>query len=134
MTIVQVVPRVPRSRQPFGFAIVHVRHEPGAGVLDVWVDGARIIRCVHVDGDRWTPITGRTVPIDVPAGQHMAELRTRDGQVVAVQAFESTTDPRATRKPPAVCKRCGGTGYLPEYSRVEGGICFACGGAGKGHR
>jgi len=29
------------------------------------------------------------------------------------------------------CTRCGGTGYLSEYSHVEGGVCFACGGSGK---
>ena len=28
------------------------------------------------------------------------------------------------------CSRCGGTGYLPEYSHVAGGVCFACGGGG----
>jgi len=28
------------------------------------------------------------------------------------------------------CMRCGGTGYLPEYHHVEGGICFTCGGSG----
>lgn len=26
------------------------------------------------------------------------------------------------------CPRCGGSGYLPEYSHVEGGVCFLCGG------
>ena len=30
-----------------------------------------------------------------------------------------------------VCSRCGGTGYLPEYNHVEGGVCFACGGSGR---
>ena len=29
-----------------------------------------------------------------------------------------------------VCIRCGGTGYLPEYNHVEGGVCFSCGGSG----
>jgi hypothetical protein len=24
------------------------------------------------------------------------------------------------------CSRCGGTGYLPQYSHIEGGICFKC--------
>jgi hypothetical protein len=24
------------------------------------------------------------------------------------------------------CSRCGGIGYLPEYKKVEGGICFQC--------
>lgn len=24
------------------------------------------------------------------------------------------------------CYRCGGTGYLPEFKHVEGGICFRC--------
>lgn len=30
-----------------------------------------------------------------------------------------------------VCTRCGGTGYLPEYNHVEGGVCFSCGGNGR---
>lgn len=29
------------------------------------------------------------------------------------------------RRNPA-CARCGGKGYLPEFSHVEGGRCFAC--------
>jgi len=28
------------------------------------------------------------------------------------------------------CPRCGGGGYLPEFSHVAGGICFLCGGDG----
>lgn len=28
------------------------------------------------------------------------------------------------------CSRCGGSGYLPQYSHVEHGICFKCGGEG----
>ena len=30
----------------------------------------------------------------------------------------------------AICDRCGGSGYLPQYSHVEDGICFKCGGEG----
>ena len=26
------------------------------------------------------------------------------------------------------CPRCGGTGYLPHFSHVSGGVCFLCGG------
>lgn len=29
-----------------------------------------------------------------------------------------------------ICPRCGGSGYLPQYSHVEHGICFKCGGEG----
>lgn len=29
-----------------------------------------------------------------------------------------------------ICDRCGGSGYLPQYSHVEGGICFKCWGEG----
>lgn len=24
------------------------------------------------------------------------------------------------------CSRCGGSGYFPQYSHIEGGICFKC--------
>jgi len=27
------------------------------------------------------------------------------------------------------CPRCGGTGYLPQFSHVAGGVCFLCGGS-----
>ena len=29
-----------------------------------------------------------------------------------------------------ICDRCGGSGYLPQYRHVEGGICFKCWGEG----
>lgn len=29
------------------------------------------------------------------------------------------------------CHKCGGDGYIPEYSWNKGGVCFACGGDGK---
>lgn len=29
------------------------------------------------------------------------------------------------------CPKCGGTGHLPEYEYVEGGVCFLCEGTGK---
>jgi len=28
------------------------------------------------------------------------------------------------------CDRCGGKGYFPEYSHVQRGVCFSCGGSG----
>ena len=27
------------------------------------------------------------------------------------------------------CKRCNGAGWFPEYRKIQGGICFRCGGA-----
>lgn len=30
------------------------------------------------------------------------------------------------------CPKCGGTGYIPGYEHVEGGVCFMCGGSGRG--
>lgn len=30
------------------------------------------------------------------------------------------------------CPKCGGTGYIPGYEHVEGGVCFLCGGSGRG--
>lgn len=32
----------------------------------------------------------------------------------------------------AACRRCGGWGVIPAYSHVNGGVCRACGGTGKG--
>lgn len=29
-----------------------------------------------------------------------------------------------------ICDRCGGSGYLPQYHHVEGGVCFKCYGEG----
>lgn len=29
------------------------------------------------------------------------------------------------------CWKCGGTGRIPQFNHVEGGICFECGGCGK---
>lgn len=29
----------------------------------------------------------------------------------------------------ASCRRCGGAGYLREYTHINGGVCFSCGGA-----
>jgi hypothetical protein len=29
------------------------------------------------------------------------------------------------------CKRCGGSGYLPQYDYIQDGICFRCRGTGK---
>ena len=31
------------------------------------------------------------------------------------------------------CSRCGGSGYLPQFSHVAGGVCFACGGHSEGY-
>lgn len=30
------------------------------------------------------------------------------------------------------CTRCGGAGHLPQYDRVNGGVCFECDGTGTG--
>lgn len=29
------------------------------------------------------------------------------------------------------CKRCEGTGFLPQYSHIAGGVCFHCEGSGR---
>lgn len=31
---------------------------------------------------------------------------------------------------PVICPRCGGSGYLPQYSYYMNGVCFKCGGEG----
>lgn len=30
-----------------------------------------------------------------------------------------------------ICPKCGGTGYIPQYSNVDNGICWECGGSGR---
>ncbi|GEM_PF-2342355 len=29
------------------------------------------------------------------------------------------------------CKKCNGTGYIPEYKHIQNGICFSCWGTGE---
>lgn len=29
------------------------------------------------------------------------------------------------------CPRCGGSGYIPMYRHIEGGVCFLCRGNGR---
>lgn len=29
------------------------------------------------------------------------------------------------------CGRCGGTGFIPRYGHIRGGICFRCEGSGR---
>lgn len=29
------------------------------------------------------------------------------------------------------CKKCNGTGFIPEYKHIQDGICFSCWGTGK---
>ena len=31
------------------------------------------------------------------------------------------------------CPKCGGSGYLPQFSHVAGGVCFLCGGGSVGY-
>lgn len=30
------------------------------------------------------------------------------------------------------CKKCGGSGYIPEYRHIRDGLCFECWGSGNG--
>lgn len=30
------------------------------------------------------------------------------------------------------CWKCGGSGYLPEYAHIQGGVCFSCSGESGG--
>lgn len=38
--------------------------------------------------------------------------------------------PSTGRGPRGYCTRCGGTGYIPHFNHVQGGVCFACFGRG----
>jgi hypothetical protein len=31
----------------------------------------------------------------------------------------------------ATCTKCNGTGYLPQYAHIQGGVCFECEGTGQ---
>ena len=30
-----------------------------------------------------------------------------------------------------MCSRCGGSGYIPKWSHIAGGVCFKCNGRGS---
>jgi hypothetical protein len=47
-------------------------------------------------------------------------------QKETIPVYSSTGDLLAEISP---CMRCNGSGYLPQYSHVQGGICFNCNGA-----
>jgi hypothetical protein len=38
--------------------------------------------------------------------------------------------PWLTGKPRPDCPKCGGSGYIPAYNHIAGGICFSCRGEG----
>ena len=51
---------------------------------------------------------------------------------VACEAFvKAVTAASATKAAARVagCKRCKGTGFLPHFAHVDGGVCYRCGGA-----
>jgi len=52
----------------------------------------------------------------------------RDAKIIA--ARESGMTHAAKLNPAASCTRCDGKGRIRGFSHVEGGRCFACGGAG----
>lgn len=62
----------------------------------------------------WTP--ERIAEHDKIMAQHESVKATRE----ALAEFRSTA-----------CARCGGTGILPQFVRVNGGECFTCNGTGK---
>ena len=50
-------------------------------------------------------------------------------EFLPVQVYDENDDGSLEVMNLTPCYRCNGTGYLPEYSHVENGICFRCRGA-----
>jgi len=49
-------------------------------------------------------------------------------QIANVEVYNKTDEHGAYRLVSASCERCGGSGYIAAYERVNGGVCYACGG------
>lgn len=47
-----------------------------------------------------------------------------------VPIYSDYTKDESTARHPIICPRCGGSGYLPQYSYYMNGVCFLCGGEG----
>ena len=60
----------------------------------------------------------------------MTDLFTRYGSPQAPTGQDAKDRPVWTHRNP--CSRCGGAGRIDGYRHVEGGICFKCGGHGRG--
>jgi|GEM_PF-3064023 len=64
--------------------------------------------------------------------EDIAELRSRLNKARMYSLLSELRNDRFSSIPyERICTRCGGSGYLPEYNHVEGGVCFACGGSGR---
>lgn len=50
-----------------------------------------------------------------------------------IDVFEKDNKMYANCEISKVCERCGGSGIIPYFGYVEGGVCFACGGRDTSH-
>lgn len=53
--------------------------------------------------------------------ERIARKQAATAQPISVSAQKTRTEG---------CRRCGGTGILPQFMHVQGGTCFRCGGTG----
>ena len=60
-----------------------------------------------------------------------AKKAARAAKIEAQRTASLTTAAKAN--PSAACTRCDGKGRIRGFSHIEGGKCFACGGAGVRH-
>ena len=45
-----------------------------------------------------------------------------------------TTTATRTQLAPGACRKCDGTGFIPQLAYSHGGVCYACNGTGKAKR
>ena len=65
---------------------------------------------------------------------HFNQLTEGGKRTIIKKATKQLQETPETKSPWQECSRCGGTGNLPCYSFIEGGVCFKCGGSGNGKK
>jgi hypothetical protein len=90
---------------------------------------------MRIDGSRalWDA-NSKTVDSLIARGLAVAIMRGRYTVLcLTQQGYDLGNAEEAEVSHKNICPKCGGTGYIRQYSHVSGGICFHCNGTGK-HR
>lgn len=91
----------------------------------------------HKDGNKWNNRPDNLVVMSREAHAALHRLQQRMVHLSSMARPRRNYSLSSTRPPVRIlpaCPRCGGTGYLPEYRHVQGGVCFRCGGEGRDSR